>query len=82
MTGSSQERPARVAAGPMQAGDIRGRWPWVEASVWTDRLLTALVQGVKGGVWFSLIDKVYAPANLLAAFERSRGTSGRRAWTT
>ena len=79
MTGSSQERPARVAAGPMQAGDIRGRWPWVEASVWTDRMLTALEQGVKGGVWFSLIDKVYAPANLLAAFERvarNKGAAG------
>lgn len=79
MDGSSQEQPARVTTGSMQAGDIRGRWPWVEASVWTDRMLTALEQGVKGGVWFSLIDKVYAPANLLAAFERvarNKGAAG------
>ncbi len=33
-------------------------------------------QGVQGGVWFSLIDKVYAPANLLAAFERFARTKG------
>jgi RNA-directed DNA polymerase len=51
----------------------------VEASVWSDRMLTALEEGVKGGVWFSLIDKVYAPANLLAAFKKvakNRGAAG------
>jgi hypothetical protein len=26
---------------------------WVERSIWTDRMLEALVTGVKGGVWFS-----------------------------
>jgi RNA-directed DNA polymerase len=79
MNGPEQERPAQVAAGPTQAGDIRGRWPWVEASVWTDRMLTALEKGVKGGVWFSLIDKVYAPANLRAAYQRvarNKGAAG------
>ena len=30
----------------------------VEPKVWTERMLTALEQGVKGGKWFSLIDKV------------------------
>ena len=40
---------------------------WAEPAVWTERMLTALEQGVKGGVWFSLIDKVYSPANLAAA---------------
>lgn len=30
-------------------------------------MLTALEQGVKGGVWFSLIDKVFAERNLRAA---------------
>jgi len=42
-------------------------------------MLTALEQGVKGGVWFSLMDKVYAPANLAAAFAKvasNRGSSG------
>jgi RNA-directed DNA polymerase len=40
------------------------RWLWVEASVWTERMLTALVAGVKGGKWFRLIDKVFAERNL------------------
>ena len=31
---------------------------WVEASVWTERMVAALDNGVKGGKWFSLIDKV------------------------
>ena len=33
------------------------RWDWVEASVWTERMLAALGNGLKGGKWFSLIDK-------------------------
>jgi len=44
-----------------------GSWAWTEPSVWTERMLTALQRGVKGGVWFSLIDKVYSPGNLAAA---------------
>ncbi len=36
-------------------------------------MLTALEEGVKGGKWFSLIDKVYAPRNLRAAFQRGEG---------
>jgi len=39
-------------------------------------MLTALEQGVKGGVWFSLMDKVYAPRNLARAFERVQRNKG------
>src|SRR5947209_3393553 len=62
-----------------QVGDVRARWAWAEPSVWTDRMLTALEQGVQGGIWFSLIDKVYAPANLAAATAKvaaNRGAAG------
>ena len=31
-----------------------GKWAWVEAAVWTERMLAALGNGVKGGKWFSL----------------------------
>jgi len=31
-----------------RAEEIRGRWPWVERSVWSERLLQALENGVKG----------------------------------
>jgi len=59
-----------------QAEEIRSRWSWVEPTVWTERMLTALEQGVKGGVWFSLIDKVYAKANLEAAFRDVEASPG------
>jgi RNA-directed DNA polymerase len=39
-------------------------------------MLAALDNGVKGGRWFSLMDKVYAPANLAAAWKRVSGNRG------
>lgn len=77
MTDAAREqRPAPVPARATQAGDIRARWAWVEPTVWTDRMLTALEQGVKGGVWFSLVDKVYALPTLRAAFARVKANHG------
>ena len=32
-----------------QAGEVGRRWRYVEPSVWTERMLTALEAGVKGG---------------------------------
>ena len=58
------------------AGEIRIRWAWVEAEVWTERMLTALEQGVIGGRWFSLMDKVYAMPNLRCAFQRVKANGG------
>lgn len=55
------------------------RKSWVETSVWTDRMLAALVNGVKGGKWFSLYDKVYRLEVLMAAWlrvKRNKGASG------
>src|SRR5437773_8385595 len=51
-------------------------WSWVEASVWTERMVSALVNGVKGGRWFSLIDKVTAPATLEVAWAKVRANRG------
>ncbi len=62
--------------GTKQTGEMPDRWSWVEPSVWTPRMLTALEQGVKGGKWFSLIDKVYAAANLTRAFARVKANGG------
>jgi RNA-directed DNA polymerase len=52
------------------------QWVWVEHSVWTERMLEALEKGVKGGVWFSLIDKVYRPSTLYAAWLTVRANKG------
>ena len=71
----SERRPAPVPVAT-QAGDVRARWAWTEPSVWTDRMLTALEEGVKGGVWFSLIDKVYAGRTLRAAWQHVKANGG------
>jgi RNA-directed DNA polymerase len=39
-------------------------------------MLTALDEGVKGGVWFSLIDKVYADRTLRAAWQHVNANGG------
>ena len=72
----TEETPASVPEGATQAGAVRARWAWTEPGVWTERMLTALEQGVKGGCWFSLMDKVYAPRTLQAAWERVRRNAG------
>jgi RNA-directed DNA polymerase len=59
--------------------EVDGRWEWTEPSVWTERMLDALERGVKGGKWYSLIDKVYAQETLAAAWKRvkrNRGSAG------
>jgi Retron-type reverse transcriptase len=59
-----------------QVGEVPARWAWTEPAVWTERMLTALEEGVKGGIWFSLIDKVYKPRNLRAAFAKVKANQG------
>jgi RNA-directed DNA polymerase len=66
-----------VPEGAKQGSEARAqRWGWAEASVWTDRMLEALGNGVQGGKWFSLIDKVSRPATLQAAWEKVRSNKG------
>ena len=49
---------------------------WVDRTVWTERLLAALDNGVKGNQWFSLIDKVYRPSTLQRAWEQVKANRG------
>jgi RNA-directed DNA polymerase len=75
---TDREREAKPAAVPeaKQAGEEHVRWAWVEPCVWTERMLTALEVGVKGGKWFSLIDKVSAPRVLRWAFAQVKVKGG------
>ena len=75
MSRSTDQQPASVPATATQAGPT-DRWWWVEPTVWTERMLSALENGVKGGKWFSLMDKVYSPKNLKAAWARVRLNAG------
>jgi len=49
---------------------------WIETSIWTRNMLTALGNGVKGGKWFSLIDKVYSLKTLNIAWEQVKSNKG------
>lgn len=70
-TGSAEE--AKQGAETLRAGR---NWAGVEAGVWTERMLSALGNGVKGGKWYSLIDKVYAPGTLAFAWTRVEANDG------
>jgi hypothetical protein len=52
-TGSIVRAPARPESDP----DDPRQWAWVEAAVWTDRMLAALGNGVRGGKWHTLAER-------------------------
>lgn len=62
-----------------QGREVPPKWEWTEASVWTERMLATLERGVKGGKWFSLVDKVWKMENLQSAVKavvRNKGAAG------
>lgn len=51
----------------------------VEPVIWTERMMMALDRGLRGGVWYSLIDKVYQEKTLELAWKqvrKNRGSAG------
>lgn len=73
-TPPDQQPPGVPTAKP--GGTVRDRWSWVEPAAWTERLLTALDEGVKGDVWFSLNDKVWTERNLRASYAKVAANGG------
>lgn len=76
MNKPSETQPPPVPETATQVGDVLLRWSWTEHTVWTERMLTALEQGVRGNCWFSLIDKVYSEKNLLASLTKVAANGG------
>jgi RNA-directed DNA polymerase len=80
MTNDPEDKSAIVpVAQQAEAVAAHSVWRTAKPHVWTERMLTALVTGVKGGKWFRLIDKVYDERNLTAAFrqvEKNGGAAG------
>lgn len=77
MTDTSQTiQPTTVPHEATRVGAVRARWAWTAPEVWTERMLTALEQGVRGGRWYTLMDKVYALPTLRAAFGRVKANRG------
>ena len=76
-----KQRSAASADKAMQGAETharrtRGPDRGVEAGVWTERMLSALESGVKGGKWFSLMDKVFAPKTLATAWTKVLANKG------
>jgi RNA-directed DNA polymerase len=62
-----------------QGREVHPKWGWTEASVWTERMLATLERGIKGGKWYSLIDKVWKMENLQSAAQKvARGKSKKK----
>jgi len=79
MPGQSSTESAEKAKQDAETPNSSRNWNWVEAGVWTERMLSALVNGVKGGKWYSLIDKVCARETLEFAWakvEANKGAAG------
>jgi RNA-directed DNA polymerase len=73
---SQPSQPTVVPDGANPVGAVRARWAWTAPEVWTERMLTALEQGVRGGRWYTLMDKVCARPTLRAAFTRVKANRG------
>ena len=59
-----------------QTESAPSQWAWVDRAIWTERMLAALGNGVKRRKWFSLIDKVYRPSTLQAAWQQVKANRG------
>ena len=70
MSRSSDSKPSSVLTARQGGEAQHPHWVWAERAVWTERMLTALETGVKGGVWFSLMDKLFSERTLLASAHR------------
>lgn len=78
MSGADGKTPAAVlqATAGKRAGEARPERLSAEPAIWTKRMLATLEQGVKGGKWYSLIDKLYPVATLEAAFAAVKANQG------
>ena len=77
MNTPKEDNPPPVSVRATQGGEAKTcRVAGAEPAGWTERMLTALVTGLKGNRWFSLIDKVYAAKTLEAAWEKVRSNAG------
>jgi RNA-directed DNA polymerase len=76
MTRSTENTPSSVPDTAKQDGEVLDRWAWTEPAVWSERMLTTLETGVKGGRWFSLIDKVFSEHNLRVSYHKVAANGG------
>ena len=73
---SREGTPPVVPATDTQGGEDLWQRYKAERGVWSQRMLEALERGVKGGKWFSLIDKLYADRTLALGWEKVKSNAG------
>jgi RNA-directed DNA polymerase len=76
MTKPTENQLVAVPARTIRTREMVELILWVEPAVWTERMLTALVEGVKGGKWYSLMDKIQPERTLRAAFSQVAANEG------
>jgi len=78
MFGADGKTPVAVPQATVgkRAGEARPPRLSAEPAIWTKRMLATLEQGVTGGKWYSLIDKLYPVATLEAAFAAVQANQG------
>ena len=76
MAATQTTQSTTVPEGASPVGAVRARWAWTAPEVWTERMLTTLETGVRGGRWYTLMDKVYTLPTLRAAFARVKANRG------
>ena len=73
---SPETPPEAVPARATRAGEIRSAGTGPNRDLDRPPMLAALETGVKGGYWFSLIDKVYPESNLWSAWSKAAENNG------
>lgn len=73
---SCEEQSAQVPARDKQVEEDLWQRHKAERGVWSEPMLAALVRGLKGKKWFSLIDKVSKEGTLQLAWEKVRRNAG------
>ena len=71
-----RQQSAGSAVRARQGAEAVPRIAGADADVWSERMLSALASGVKGGKWYSLMDKVYAPKTLMTAWAKVQANKG------
>jgi len=74
--GQSEANSSAVSATGKQDEEALWQRHKAQRGVWSEKMLMALDRGIKGGVWFSLIDKVFADSTLQLAWERVQNNAG------
>lgn len=79
MTKPRKQRSYTPVTVPFRAtptGETLSVAQWAHPTVWTERMLATLDEGVKGGRWHTLIDKVFSSKNLYSSARKVLGKKG------